>query len=387
MSNPNFIPDYSTNQIYRNLDQSRCLTDDLDDMDDAIEALESGKAATNHTHTQYAPTTHGHTDYAPVSHEHSAYATSDHTHTGFAAENHTHDYAATNHSHTEYAGATHTHAQGEISGLEADLNGKANASHTHAQSEVTGLSDALVGKADANHTHIGYAPSEHNHNADYIPKALQCMKDSGDVEFSFGANSGKNILNEINSWTAGMHTAYAIGGTLGNPDGIDSFRYLVHKTNASIGWVLAFGGQGSAYTNYVHNGVFRGWKRVDNGSDAPLWTGSYYMGSDHTVTPTKKLSDCNKGWLLVWSDYDPDTNIVNSFDQCVCVITKKNASGNNWNGEGYMCVLPRYSDEDGITDAICIKNINVFDDKLVGKDKNKVGENRRDVVLRAVYEY
>ena len=39
MPNPNFIPDYSTNHIFVNLSQNRCLTDDLDDMNNAIEAL------------------------------------------------------------------------------------------------------------------------------------------------------------------------------------------------------------------------------------------------------------------------------------------------------------------------------------------------------------
>lgn len=39
MPNPNFLPDYSTNHIFVNLSQNRCLTDDLDDMNDAIEAL------------------------------------------------------------------------------------------------------------------------------------------------------------------------------------------------------------------------------------------------------------------------------------------------------------------------------------------------------------
>lgn len=60
MANPNFIPVTSTNEIYRNQDTNRCLTDDLDTIENDIEALETGKAATDHTHDGYAANDHGH---------------------------------------------------------------------------------------------------------------------------------------------------------------------------------------------------------------------------------------------------------------------------------------------------------------------------------------
>lgn len=129
MANPNFVANYSTNEIFRNEDTNRCLTDDLDTIESDIADLETNKADSDHTH--------------------SGYAAADHTHTGFASESHTHSgYAATSHTHSEYAGATHTHDQGDISGLSTALAGKAAASHTHAQTEITGLVDALATKAN-----------------------------------------------------------------------------------------------------------------------------------------------------------------------------------------------------------------------------------------------
>lgn len=118
MSNPNFIPERSTNTIFRDIDDTRCLTDDLDTIEADIDTLQTGKADVSHTHT--------------------GYATANHTHSGYAA-------------------TSHTHAQSDITGLETALAGKANASHTHAyaasththaQSEVTGLVDTLTTKAD-----------------------------------------------------------------------------------------------------------------------------------------------------------------------------------------------------------------------------------------------
>ena len=142
MANPMFTPETSTNQIYRNQDDTRCLTDDLDAIEADIEDLQNGKADTAHTHTGYAPTAHAHTEYAPTSH----------THTEYAAVGHAHDYAPTAHTHTASdvgaAASAHTHAQGEVTGLATALAGKANATHTHAQADVTGLVTALAAKAD-----------------------------------------------------------------------------------------------------------------------------------------------------------------------------------------------------------------------------------------------
>lgn len=56
MSNPNFVPLFSTNEIYRNTDNTICLTDDLDAIEAAIEELEESQvnpsqfAAANHNH-------------------------------------------------------------------------------------------------------------------------------------------------------------------------------------------------------------------------------------------------------------------------------------------------------------------------------------------------
>lgn len=41
MSNPNFDPIYSSNEIYRDRDQTRCLTDDLDKLENDVAALKS----------------------------------------------------------------------------------------------------------------------------------------------------------------------------------------------------------------------------------------------------------------------------------------------------------------------------------------------------------
>lgn len=68
MANPNFVPNFSSNEIFRDLDQSRCLTDDLD----TIESGLADKAASNHVHAGYAVENHTHTGYAPSTHAHTS---------------------------------------------------------------------------------------------------------------------------------------------------------------------------------------------------------------------------------------------------------------------------------------------------------------------------
>lgn len=363
MANPNFTATMSSNEIWRDLDDTRCITDDLDTIESNITALQTGKANSDHTHNAYAPSSHGHsyndlTDKPTIPGEY--------THPN-------------NHPASMITGLATVATTGNYD----DLNGKPTIPTIPSSLPANGGNSDTVDGKHAN----DFASNTHNHDTEYISKALQFVKDTGDVEFSFNANSNKNILTEIVSWGIGLHTAYAVGGTAGNPNTTDSFRFLVHKTNASIGWVLAFGGQGTVYSNYVHNGDFRGWKCLNNPASVPLWSGASLLPAAHTITPSKTLSECNGGWILVWSDYDDDTSTANSFDQCTTLIPKKNAMGENWNGEGFMVALPRYADEEGNTDIITIKNFNVYNDKLVGKDKNKLGTHRRDIVLRAIYEF
>lgn len=109
-TNPDFIPTFSSNEIWRDTDTTRCLTDDLDAIEAAIENMGDDFAPANHTHTGYAPANHTHQGYAAEDHEHTGYALSGHGHTGYASSDHTHDgYANASHTHAEYAPSDHNH--------------------------------------------------------------------------------------------------------------------------------------------------------------------------------------------------------------------------------------------------------------------------------------
>ena len=218
--------------------------------------------------------------------------------------------------------------------------------------------------------------------------------DTGGVEYSYGSGSGKNVLTEISNMPQGVHTVYAISGTTGNPKTNESFRFLIHKTSTTIGWIIAWDAQGSMFTNYQSAAnTFKGWKCVYDANPSALWTGGLYMSSSNstpqTVKPSKKLSECRNGWVLVWSDYDADTSTRNNTDIHHDYVFKKNCAGANWSGQCMLCDIPRYvgsNAQDVDTERRIIKPIYIHDDRIEGSYQNSYDE-RADVVLRAVYEF
>ncbi len=282
------------------------------------------------------------------------------------------------------------------SGSYNDLSNKPTSmtptAHTHAQSEISGLSDALAGKSDTSHTHtaaqVGAAASNHNHNSAYISKDLQMTADNGDISISW---SGKDVVAQFKALASGMYTIYSPVGNTNNPNSGESFRFMVHKTGtANYGWIMAFGGKGSVYTGYIDNGNWQGWKALWEYAPAPLWSGGanggYYMTAAHTITPTKKLSECRNGWALLWSDYDVGGQ-ANNTDFYMSYIYKRAYTGQVWGGGEWYCDIPSYSAGTATdSEQRVIKLLQIYDAKIVGTANNAAAP-RNDVVLRAVYEF
>ena len=315
---------------------------------------------------------------------------------GKAASSHTHNYAGSSSAGGAATSANKLTTARTIS-LTGDVTGStsfdgsgnvsitatiADDSHNHTIANVDGLQTALDGKS----------ATSHNHNSAYISKDLQFTGDNGGAIISYNRDDGKNILTEIAALPAGFYTIYSQSGTSGNPKTTEAWRFMVHKTGATAGWVQGYGSIGSVYTNYIDgtNG-WRGWKCIWDNDPNPLWSGQYYMSSPNstpqTVTPSKKLSECRTGWLLLWSDYDAGSG-SNDSDFVTTIIPKNNPSGGTWGGKSFLCDIPRYvgsNAEDVDTERRIIKPIYVHDDCIKGSYQNDKDE-RNDVVLRAVYE-
>lgn len=284
--------------------------------------------------------------------------------------------AAGNHSHTPAeigaAASGHVHSYNDLNdrptipttlpanGGNADtVDGKhaadfAAASHTHALSAITGLMTMLLTDADGR----------------------QKLTITG------------NVLTTIAGLAAGVHTCYSAGGdsrTATNaPNNIESWRYLIHKNYAEYGWVMAFGSEGSFFINYYDGGVWRGWKPIWDNNPAPLWSGNLFMNANQTVTPSKKLSECRNGWVLLWSDYDTANSAATNGDVFASYVPKRCYSGGNWGGHSWLVDIP--IEASASAESRCIKKVYMWDNRIVGNAINEAN-SRNDVVLRAVYEW
>ena len=316
-----------------------------------------------------------------------------HTHTpaalGAATASHSHSYNDLNDKPTIPAAYTHpsTHPASMISGLSdvatsgayADLTGKPTIPTSLPANG--GNADTVDGKhaddfAAASHTH-NYAAASHKHT-----------EHSGDI--SINKTSGPGI--NLNATSLGVKTrihknasATADYGTIISDYDVNGKRdYLtIRRSATSVGNKLllnvedASGGATQTYQLYgQHN------------KPGVLWSGNLYMNANHTVTPSKPLSECRSGWMLVWSDYDPDTATANDAEFCTTFIPRITPTGASWAGKSFNCDIPRHiggDQTDVSTEKRIMKMLYIYDSKITGHAANDK-DTRTDVVLRAVYE-
>lgn len=218
-------------------------------------------------------------------------------------------------------------------------------------------------------------------------QSLQLTANNGSSKIRIG--SGQDVLATFKDLDAGMYTLYCPSDAVNLPSS-GAFRILGHLTSGTsgteIGWVMAFKADGSVYANYLNGGSWVGWKVLYETTNGALWTGASFMGETATITPSKKLSECEHGWVLVWCDYADSTSTKNNYEAVTFCIPKLNANGTKWSGSSFLCFLPIQVDENGTFKTTC-KKIYVKDNELTGFAGNNTGDDNRDVVLGAIYEY
>ena len=435
MANPNFDGIYSTHNIWRDDDETRCLSDDLADIEGDIAALDAGKADAEHTHDGYAV-------------------------------------------------STHTHEQADIPGLIAALAAKAESTHDHTLAQVVGLVAALAAKADlvdgkvpaaqlpsfvddvVEYANLAAFPATGESGKIYVAlndgktyrwsgtvyapvgsdlalgetSSTAYRGDHGKIAYDHSQNSGVHVTEEQKtSWDskaagAHTHTPSSIGAapenhkhTEHNGDitinkvngpGINlqatglGVKSRIHKNasaTADYGTIISdYAADGKRDYLTVRRGSYNTANKLlltsedaDGGSPVTyqiygdhnkpgiLWSGALYMGSTQTVTPSKKLSDCRTGWMLLWSDYDPDTNTANDAEFYTSFIPRMTPAGGTWSAKHFYFDIPRTSGSDNTVVTLekrILKGLYVHDDKLVGHAINNQ-DTRTDVVLRAVYEF
>ena len=292
MSNPNFSAVYSTNNIWRDTDMERCLTDDLDAMDVDIAALESGKANFNHTHDGYAP--------------------SDHTHTGYASASDVSQLQT-------LVGDTSVSSQ-----IATAVSDKADTNHTHAIANIVGLSDGLDAKYEKASTGIpktdlaadvqvsslsGYATETYVNTqlASLVDSAPETLNTLDELANALGddPNFATTIANQIgtkvtavegkglstNDLTDSLKTnydaAYAHISASNNPHGVSLSQLGVNATATELNYVdgvtsniqTQLNGKAASSHNHSASNITSGTLSVARGG-----TGSTTYKKDVTLT-------------------------------------------------------------------------------------------------------
>lgn len=387
MSDIAFNPVMSTNEIFRGNNRSQFLTNDLDAIEADIQALETGKADSDHTHTGYAAANHTHSDYASADHIHS-----------------TKNVAKANEDLNDYTVAgvySFAASYQPVNRPEGTSNGWLVVIPWTSNPTTGTVKQFWLrhGTLDTN-DHCIYVRTK---IGDYgwgdwsrviTDNELKLVTEVGDVYLIW---TGQDVVAKFSALAPGMYTAYSKGGTSSGvtnaPNANEGWRYICHKTSGNgspnYGWILAFGTGGSVYAGYLDVGTWKGWRCLTNASSNVLWSGASYLKAEQTITPSKKLSECRTGWILLWSDYDESSTTANDADFCTTMIPKFRPNGTNWDGKMFLCDIPRFYGSDTSnpdTEKRIMKAIYIHDNKIVGHTINNLA-TRTDVVLRAVYEF
>jgi hypothetical protein len=211
---------------------------------------------------------------------------------------------------------------------------------------------------------------------------LKITNDDGGVSI-FANLPTDDILQRILSKGVGLHTFYAVTGSKNLPPSGISIRGVAQLTTANFGWIWCIDYQNQMWTNYLDNNVWRGWARLADHTQERLWSGIAYPDANQTIKPSKKLSECRTGWILVWSDYDYSVG-SNDIHWAFTHIPKSFASFDK--GGGFFASIVNYMSDTTVDNTG--KYLYINDGDITGADFNKQEANRsNDVCLRFVYEY
>lgn len=206
----------------------------------------------------------------------------------------------------------------------------------------------------------------------------------GDVNID-GKLSVKQIIMGANMWASGSSGA---GLQLNNSDitGINQMFMSDPATSDTEGMNWAKDTTPSGSVNNADYDTFRVYNGTAylnsepmyiNGESAKvLWSGGYYMHSGQKIYPSKKLSDCPNGWILIWSDYDEASATAKDYQWVHTFVHKY--QGSKHKGQEVYLPVPQYYT------TMTVKTLTVYNDSIVGSDNNTSDSNQKDIVLRYV---
>lgn len=127
---------------------------------------------------------------------------------------------------------------------------------------------------------------------------------------------------------------------------------------------------------------------ITNLKKAPtaLWTGANLMGDGATVTPSKKLSACKNGWILIWCGYNTTDGIATNTRFNSVVVPKTLLDTIPANYMPFYCDLVHNVYTSGNVEYNA-KMVQIYDDKIVGFAGNVATDYGKGFCLKQVIEF
>lgn len=199
---------------------------------------------------------------------------------------------------------------------------------------------------------IGASPSNHNHNGTYLKQVIGATNESYVLDKKF---------IEIGDSSTKVHVGR--GSTDVYVQNTVSNKYFALKDDGRL--------------------LYNDMNVTLDDPNTVLWRGYHHMIKSETVTPSKPLNHCSRGWVLVWSDWDDGVAGGNNYNINYSYIPKNTMFNTGTN----TCFALSCGES---ANGFASKTLYIFNDRITGHDSNKDkanNPNSYDIVLRAVLEY
>ena len=272
---------------------------------------------------------------------------------------------------------------------------KAVSAGTADRATSAGNADTVSGKnfvwdwGTGNPTHIWGSSGSATHMQVWSPDSITVGKSKVADSVPWAGVTGKPSLADLGGIAKSGDTmtgdlSFSAGKTLVTANNYGIKGLLSDGSNSD--YMLYIGADNRIKLSYSNRPVdiqasdvkIKGSRVLSDIQSSPLWKGYHHMTSKEKITPSKPLSQCNNGWVLVWSDWDNGSTGQN-WNFCYSYVPKNTPwkDGHNHdflvaNGEGDR--------------AVSTKCLYINDTFIQGDDSN-TKENSYDVVIRAVIEY
>ena len=195
-------------------------------------------------------------------------------------------------------------------------------------------------------------------------------------------STGKTGIQMNNSDISGLNGIFFSNDRMDN-DG-EGLHFIksgkdVNSPNQSQDYDRMYMRDNGFYVNHDGTPIF---KVTDNGRmyypANMLWSGGWFMSQTQTITPSKPLSECRNGWVLLWSKYyngaAEDTDWGETY---ISKTFQTTASGNLYRTVNI-----------GFQGKVYSKLLYITNTQIKGHERNaQAGENGNIAVLRRVHEW